>query len=377
MASGYVPLPRYENPQNSMLDFSTLNNAVQNFGQTTRQNLMAEYQVGRDKVQDARASAAAGREAERFAMQKDEYNAEKKERALKSITGVAQLIDQEQDPGKRSQMWGQLRSTVKDFDTDLQGLGVDPNDHINGPKFFIARQRGYVEPKSVEPKIGEIYDEATGQPRKVLMGADGKMTPVGGVRAPEKRDAGLSVIEKKQVFDSEDALPALDATVSALNRAKELNSKTFEGMASGLRGSIGTAFAPNSMAGEVVGQVLDRGASEATSEWGKVMNMEAIQSMAATLKGATTNFELQEFVNILADPSTPPPIRARTIDRMLALAEGRRQTARRRIEELRSTGLRPSNGAPPPREQTNPQTGEPANPTVIDLGDGFSVEFGQ
>jgi hypothetical protein len=204
------------------------------------------------------------------------------------------------------------------------------------------------------------------------MGADGTTQPVGGVRAPEKREAGLSVIEKKAVFEAEDALPRLDATLSALDVAKKLNSKTFEGMASGVRGSLGTAFAPDSTAGKVVGEVLDRGTAEAQVEWGNVMNMEAIQNMAATLKGATTNFELEQFVKILANTSTPPPVRARTIDRMISLANGEKQKAQRRIQELRSTGLRPSNGAPAPREATNPQTGE-----VIDMGDGVTLEFGQ
>jgi hypothetical protein len=227
---------------------------------------------------------------------------------------------------------------------------------------------------ATQPNVTEIYDETTGQPRKIILNPDGSSTPLGGVRAPEKREAGLSVIEKKQVFDSEDALPALDATVGALERAKALNSKTFEGMTSGIRGSLGTAFAPDSVPGQIMGNIVDRDAAEATSEWGKIMNMEAIQNMANTLKGATTNFELQEFVNILADPSTPPPIRERTIDRMLTLANQRRQTARDRIKELRAGPLRP--GQP---TAVNPQTGEPVqqNPGVIDLGDGFSLEFSQ
>jgi hypothetical protein len=222
------------------------------------------------------------------------------------------------------------------------------------------------------PNVTEIFDEATGQPRKVIIGPDGSMQPIGGVRAPEKRDAGLSVVEKKAVFESEDSLPALDATVGALERAKALNKKTFEGMTSGLRGSLGTAFSPDSLPGQLVGGVVDRGAAEATNEWGNLMNMEAIQAMAATLKGATTNFELEKFVEVLANPSTPPATRERTIERMLTLANQRRQTARDRIKELRSTGLRPSNGAPAPSETVNPQTGD-----VIDLGDGFNLEFSQ
>jgi hypothetical protein len=53
-------------------------------------------------------------------------------------------------------MWGSVRSSVKDFDTDLQGLGVDPNDHINGPKFLVARVRGPVDPLATRKAEAEI-----------------------------------------------------------------------------------------------------------------------------------------------------------------------------------------------------------------------------
>jgi hypothetical protein len=373
VANYFAQLPAYRDPGG--LEFSPLNQAVQNFGETNRQNAMATYQAGQNRKAEGRANAAAGRAAESFDMQKTEFRQQQQDRAHKALAATFQAIGSS-PAEQRAALYGQVRQSVKDFDNDVRAMGGNPDDMDSTMRLITAQATGY-QPREAG-KLVEIYDPETGHPRKVVMGADGSYKPVGGVRAPEKRDAGLSVIEKKQVFDSEDALPALDATVSALNRAKELNAKTFEGVASGVRGSIGTMFAPNSTAGQVVGQVFDRGASDATSEWGKLMNMEAIQSMAATLKGATTNFELKEFVNILADPSTPPPIRARTIDRMLTLAEGRRQTAQRRIQELRSTGLRPSSGsAPAPREQVNPQTGEQANPNVIDLGDGFSMEFSQ
>jgi hypothetical protein len=398
MPSFYTPLPAYKVDTNPMSEgFQALNEGIGAVGTANRQARLDEQNAMQVKRQEARAGAGEARAAERWSMEKDEYQTQKQQALVKNLAGIAQLVDAETDPAKRTQMWGRVVSSHASLPANLQKYGVDPNDHINGPKFLLAEARGYVPEKdpldvqykqaqinklnaeagSGSAKLVEIYDEATGQPRKVLMGPNGQTQPVGGVRAPEKRDAGLSVIEKKAVFESEDALPALDTTLTALERAKALNNQTFEGMASGVRGSLGTAFGQDTTAGAVVGQMLDRGTSEAQVEWGNLMNLEAIQAMAATLKGATTNFELEKFVEILANTSTPPPVRARVIDRMISLAQSRKKLHETRIKELRSTGLKPSNGAPAPNEAVNPQSGEATNPNVIDLGDGFSLEFSQ
>lgn len=146
--AGYVPLPAYRNPENAMLDFSGLNNAVSGFKDAQRQNAMAEYQVGRDKVQDARAGAAASRAAEAFRM-------EKQDRAIKHIAGMAQMV-QQAPPEQQPVLWGKLRSTVPDFDADLQGLGVDPNDHATAAQILIARARGYQDPLATQKAQADI-----------------------------------------------------------------------------------------------------------------------------------------------------------------------------------------------------------------------------
>lgn len=156
-----------------------------------------------------------------------------------------------------------------------------------------------------------------------------------------RTDTPISATDKKAIFTAEDENPELEGTVESLKRAREINRKTFTGLTAGMRGTIGTTV-PGA------GLLLDPAASEATAEFGQIMSKEAIQSMAATLKGATTNFELQKFERILADPSTPPAIRERTIDRMLQLAEKKREINTRRAAELRSgTYFKPPGAQPP------------------------------
>lgn len=177
------------------------------------------------------------------------------------------------------------------------------------------------------PPVKTIYDQATGQ-EQVVEWTGSEWKPLGGKKA--KGDSRSSATELKELWQSEDEIPALDGTISSLNRALELNKKTFTGVTAGVRGWAGTAI-PGA------GMVMDPNAAAATREFGQIMSLEAIKSMAETLKGATTDRELSQFVEILADPSTPPDIRERTITRMMTLAKRQKAIKMQRVNELRGS----------------------------------------
>jgi len=147
-------------------------------------------------------------------------------------------------------------------------------------------------------------------------------------KMPREDTQALTATDKKALWSAEDEIPMLDNTLASLKQARDLNRKTYSGTGAGLLGTIGTNV-PGA------GMVLDREKAVATSEFNKLMSMEAIQSMAQSLKGATTDAELARFVDILADPSTDPDIRERTIDRMVSLAERVKEVKASRINELR------------------------------------------
>jgi len=147
-------------------------------------------------------------------------------------------------------------------------------------------------------------------------------------KMPREDAQPLTATDKKALWSAEDEIPMLDNTIASLKQARELNRKTYSGMGAGVLGTIGTNV-PGA------GIILDREKAVATSEFNKLMSMEAIQSMAQSLKGATTDSELARFVDILADPSTDPDIRERTIDRMMSLAERVKEVKASRVNELR------------------------------------------
>lgn len=147
-------------------------------------------------------------------------------------------------------------------------------------------------------------------------------------KMPREDAQTLTATDKKAMWAAEDEIPVLDNTISSLQRAKELNGSTYTGWGADTAGWLGTSMPGGSY-------IFDQDKAGATAEFGKLMSMEAIQAMAQTLKGATTDSELARFVTILADPATPPEIRGRTIDRMLSLAERVKQVKTSRINEIR------------------------------------------
>jgi hypothetical protein len=150
----------------------------------------------------------------------------------------------------------------------------------------------------------------------------------------------LSVTEKKEVFDAEDDLANIDATVETLNKALELNPQTMSGFGASALATYG-AKAPSWLVPDKM-----EGPARATNEWQTIMSMEAIKNMSQTLKGVTTDFELRKFENVLADPSTPRDVRERTIKRMIGLAKRKSQILKDRLEGVRGgTYFTPRGGA--------------------------------
>jgi hypothetical protein len=169
----------------------------------------------------------------------------------------------------------------------------------------------------------------------------GSMAPDDPRRAygPRTNAQNLTTVDKKEIFSSEDELTNLDATLEQLKAAEGLNDKTISGFGAGALAAYG-AKAPSWM----VPDRLEQPAKD-TVEWQKLMEPEAIKIMANTLKGATTDFELNKFVDLLSDPSTPRPTRKNVIKRMIALAKRKRELANERIQELRGGSyFRPGGG---------------------------------
>lgn len=180
----------------------------------------------------------------------------------------------------------------------------------NADRNFNLQSSRYEEPAQVKTLRAAGIDPASPEGRKALF---------------PRTDTPISATDKKAIFQAEDAIPAVQGTIENLNRALELNDKTFSGFGAGVRGDIASKL-PSSIA--------PKGAME-TAEWSKIMGPEALTAMANTLKGATTDFELKKYMEMLGDPSTPATIRKGVIERMKRLAERKLEIDQARVNDLR------------------------------------------
>lgn len=203
---------------------------------------------------------------------------------------------------------------------EVNGRIFDPNNNQVVADFSDPKVSGVTQDIGARQQAAASLGLSPDDPAYQSYVLTGKM--------PREDAQALTATDKKALWAAEDEIPNIDNTIEALKQAKDLNSKTYSGTGAGILGTIGTNV-PGA------GYILDREKSVATSEFNKLMSMEAIQSMAQTLKGATTDQELSRFVEILADPSTDPAIRERTIDRMMTLAQRHKEVKVNRINELR------------------------------------------
>lgn len=178
-------------------------------------------------------------------------------------------------------------------------------------------------------------------------------------------DPELKPDERKAITEAEDQNAEIQSTMDALKRAKELVPKAYSGMGAGTRGAI-VANVPGA------GLIADRDAALATQELKQLMSNEAIQAMSKTLKGATTDREMAQFMSILGDPASDPQLKIRTIDRMMALSQRQQQLAQERIKGIRGktyfSPQRPAGDQPAPEGYKTPKPEAPTFEEMKEIG---------
>lgn len=75
---------------------------------------------------------------------------------VKLAGGVAQMIDNEQDPTARQGLWNTWIQSQPHYADALKRNGQDPTDFVNGPKFIMAQARGYKDPQADALQAAQI-----------------------------------------------------------------------------------------------------------------------------------------------------------------------------------------------------------------------------
>lgn len=146
--------------------------------------------------------------------------------------------------------------------------------------------------------------------------------------APKPQDS----TSKKAVWEAQDEIPNIKASLEAFDEMKSLVPKAYHGFGSQVRSSINEG-----MPGWVPNLLSNPDRAKATTRLNILLSEQAISSMSAALKGATTDTEMRAFKEMIANPNISPQNKIAAINAMQRRAERAMQGKVERIKELGGT----------------------------------------
>jgi hypothetical protein len=213
----FQPLPAYN--VGNALNFSPLQNAVDNFGQVRRQNALLQYQQQRDQVSDQRQNALLRMQQNQETRAQAQFDDKRGEEALNQLAGIYQTIEESPEADRAGlyarvqPMYSKLRQRIPDFDADLAAMKIDPNDHVAVGKLLMGRARGYQSNTNQFGKTGAVFQDEEGNAYTIQFGANGerRILPVGGglTQARGVDVVGDTVIDKATGRDVRNVAPAI------------------------------------------------------------------------------------------------------------------------------------------------------------------------
>lgn len=200
----------------------------------------------------------------------------------------------------------------------------------------LGQEEVVYQPREPRPPsaLGELFDEA-GLPR----GSEERKAAAQAKLTTGDRPPSATVIKARH--ESQDKLGILDNMETNLAEAAELAPKAYYGM-----------LAPLTQGRFASWTGMDKEGGDATVRLNQILRPEALKEMAATLKGASTEKEMQEYIDALADPTTTPEIKAKAIAGMRRLAKIQREILTSRVKEIEGgdyTGSKAATQRPAPQ----------------------------
>jgi hypothetical protein len=164
-------------------------------------------------------------------------------------------------------------------------------------------------------------------------------------------------------------------TTSTLGQLKEAKDLLTQGINWGrVMGPVNTTLGS---AG--VGSAEDQEQAQRTNRYNSIIGEQALLSLAATLKGASSDKDVAIFMDIMNNPATDPTRKAQAIDDMMARVSSHQELQRTRILEL-GGNLPAEEAKPDPDEEAqsldNARKKIAASPELADLVKKRLVEAG-
>lgn len=181
---------------------------------------------------------------------------------------------------------GKYTDEQKKREDNLMAAGVDIDSPAAKQYRLTGTYDNVTERRRQDLRVARVAEDSEDGLRYVFTGkwpGEDKMSPATSAKIAEAED--------KIIKQSEG--------LRGLNRASVLNPHIFQGFAADKRAWITTQFPDIAKA---IGPETFKSAED-TQIWRRNLESKAITSMADTLKGPSTDFEMRKFISIMADPT--------------------------------------------------------------------------
>jgi hypothetical protein len=385
---GYIPLPQFRAP--GPLNFSGLNAGIDAVGEKLEQNRLLEqnkaigsaiqadgYGGGADAAfaqgnlsvggqlaglesadedrdfnrnrllaQDARSAASDARSKELHGLKLQEAKSGIRDRLVKNVAGIAQMIRSEADPSRKAQMVQALISSNPRMGQELSNLGFDPANPDGAMDMILAEARGL-------PVAGK--DQFAFTKYGVGNKRTGELQPYPGGASAATTTKPPSGYRYSQDGSSLEAIPGGPATklpgdmagrMAALQTAKESFGQVRE-------------FYKGQGTMDRVNQLANRGKAGQVERNVSLAIEVALRAMTGA---AAPDSEVKNYLNIFGPSALDTPA---TIEDKLDRLQSFLTNVEANITQGRSTGGEPTQ--PPAQQSPTPATRLRYNPATGEL----------
>lgn len=199
-----------------------------------------------------------------------------------------------------------------------------------GDGMYYERPKGTREPfKAVDgipggkPKLEEeaAAREKTARSQGLKPGDPAWNSYILTGKMPREDQAPLSATDKKAILEADEMVASNESAVRALNEAKALSSKAYDGPTAGVRAKVTGVFGSE--------------AGQATQELDNIVTSNALTQLKGIFGGAPTEGERKILLDIQGSVNQPAAVREKIYERARIAAEKRLEFNRQRAGELR------------------------------------------
>lgn len=330
------------NPNNALVDFSPINNAIDQNRQDAFRNNALQMQ---NREFDMR------KQQHNYQMQRDQKNDAhmQVERAGKMAFAIQQMPDN--DPAKAA-AWQRYLKSYGDGDHTPEEL-----DFRTGPKLAAAAAGQFLDPRDSQIKDLELQKTraqiglTNAQAAAASQRGDGSFNQRAAAasaygldpnsdagrsyiltgKLPREDQQQLTATDKKAILEADENVGVNRAGIQAIDQAKKLSPQANSGWGANLRAQIG-ANLPDMLVPDFISSPES---STATLDFDNAVVGQALGQLKATFGGNPTEGERKILLDLQGASGKPAAVRNEILQRARIAAENRLRLNEQRSQELR------------------------------------------